>query len=121
MGNAGLIFRASKPDIGADAYCGYYVGINAGQSELEFGWVSNSWHVVTNVPTVFSANTTCHLAVHAQGPRLQVFVNGNPQPSMDIQDSHFASGMVGVRNYCTDSDRSFSSFSKLKAREVPKL
>ncbi len=40
VGNAGLVFRVSKPDIGADAYCGYYIGIDAQNSELEFGYAS---------------------------------------------------------------------------------
>ena len=54
-GNAGLIFRVSKPDIGADAYCGYYVGINSQNSSLELGCVSNSWHAITNISMTFSA------------------------------------------------------------------
>jgi len=119
VGNAGLIFRVNKPDIGSDAYCGYYVGLNAGQSELEFGWASNSWQVITNVPMAISANFVCHLKLKAEGPHLQIFVGGNPVPAVDVEDSHFASGMIGVREYCTDPDLSLSSYSHLKAAEIP--
>ena len=118
VGNAGLIFRVSKPDIGSDAYCGYYVGLNAGQSELEFGWASNSWQAITNVPMTISANSACHLKVRAWGSHLQIFVGRNRVPIIDIEDNHFTSGMIGVRDYCTDSDNSYSSFSHLKAVEL---
>jgi hypothetical protein len=119
MGNAGLIFRVKQPDIGSDAYCGYYVGLNSSQSELEFGWASNSWQVITNVAMEVPANTVCHLKVQARGPHLQIFVGGNPAPAVDVQDSHFASGMIGVRDYCTDPDHSLSSYSHLQAAEIP--
>ncbi|PYK07941.1 MAG: hypothetical protein DME65_15285, partial [Verrucomicrobia bacterium] len=74
LGNAGLIFRVTKPDIGADAYCGYYAGINSQNSRLEFGYANNSWHQITNVPMTIAANTFYHLKVQALGSRLRVFV-----------------------------------------------
>jgi hypothetical protein len=117
-GNAGLIFRASKPDIGADAYCGYYVGINPAGSGLEFGCSSNSWNVITNVPMTFAANTFYHLKVQAQGSRLRIYVTDTNQPVVDVQDGTFASGMIGVRDYCLDGDRSLSSFAHLAVSEL---
>lgn len=114
-GNAGLIFRVSKPDIGADDYCGYYVGINSGNGQLEFGCASNSWHTITNVPMSFTANTFYHLKVEAIDSRIRIFVTDTNQPVLDLQDGTFAGGMVGVRDFCTDGDRSLSSFSKLTA------
>lgn len=117
VGNAGLIFRASKPDIGADAYCGYYVGINPAGSELEFGWASNSWHAITNVPMTFMANTFYHLKVQAQGSRLRIFVTDTNQPVVEVRDGTFASGMIGVRDYCLDGDRSLSSYAHLVVSE----
>ncbi len=119
-GNAGLLFRASRPDIGADAYCGYYAGINAGNSQLEFGSVSNAWMVITNVPMAFAANTFYHLKIQALGSHLQIFVGSGRQPVAAVEDSRFTSGMVGVRDYCGDGDRSCSSYSNLKAVELAK-
>jgi hypothetical protein len=116
-GNAGLIFRASKPDIGADACCGYYVGINPAGSELELGWASNSWHAITNVPMTFAANTFYHLKVQAQGSRLRIYVTDTNRPVVDVQDGTFVSGMIGVRDYCPDGDRSLSSFAHLDVSE----
>jgi len=43
--------------------------------------------------------------------------NGS-QPVVDVQDHHFVSGMIGVRDYCTDGDMSISSYSNLVATEV---
>jgi Beta-L-arabinofuranosidase, GH127 middle domain/Beta-L-arabinofuranosidase, GH127 catalytic domain/3-keto-disaccharide hydrolase len=119
VGNAGLIFRVSKPDIGADAYCGYYVGINSQNSQLEFGRASNAWHSITNVPMAFTANTFYHIKVQTDGPRIRVFVTDTNDPVLDVQDATFGSGMIGVRDYCTDANQSFSSFSNLAVVELP--
>lgn len=118
FGNAGLIFRVSKPDIGADAYCGYYAGINAERSELEFGYASNSWNAITNVPMTFAANRSYHLKVQARGTRIKIYVNGAPDPVVAVDDAHFAGGMIGVRDYCGNGDESLSSYSHLAATEL---
>ena len=117
VGNAGLIFRIRKPDIGADAYCGYYAGINAQAGRLEFGYASNGWHSVANVPMTIAANTFYHLKVQAVGSRICVYVADGDKPALDVQDGTFASGMIGVRNYCPDGNQSFSCFSNLVAAE----
>lgn len=118
VGNAGLIFRVSKPDIGADDYCGYYAGINSERSELEFGCASNSWNAITNVPMPIAANTFYHLKIEAQGPRIKIYVNDAPDPVVDEADTRFAGGMIGVRDYCTDGNRSLSSYSNLTVTEL---
>lgn len=117
-GNAGLIFRVSKPDIGADTYCGYYAGINSKQSELEFGYADNGWHEIKTVPMQFAANQSYHLKIRALGTLLQVYVNGSSQAAIAVSDGHFAGGMIGVRDYCDNPDESISSFSNLKANEL---
>jgi len=119
VGNAGLVFRASKPDIGADAYCGYYVGINAAGSDVELGYANNGWHAITNVSMTIATNTFYRLKVQAQGSRLRIYINNSNQALIDLRDGNFSSGMVGVRDYCTDGDRSLSSFAQPVARELP--
>ena len=118
VGNAGLIFRVSKPDIGADTYEGYYAGISSERSELEVGCAANSWRGITNVPMKFVANTVYHLKVQALGARLRIFVGDNPRPVADVVDDQYAGGMIGVRDYCGDGNRSYSSFAKLTATEM---
>lgn len=113
VGNAGLIFRVTKPDIGADAYCGYYIGINSQGSELEFGYASNAWNAITNVPMTLTANQFYHLKVEAIGSRIRVYATDTNQPVIDLVDSNFTGGMIGVRDYCSDGNQSISSFSNL--------
>ena len=36
---------------------------------------------------------------------------------MDLRDTNFAGGMLGVRDYCTDGNQSLSTFSNLIAKE----
>jgi len=117
VGNAGLVFRASQPDIGADAYCGYYFGLNAASDQLEFGWASNSWHALTNFPITLASNTVYHLKVQTLGPRIRLFITDTNQPVVDLYDNKFSSGMIGVRDYCGDGNQSYSSYSHLVATE----
>jgi hypothetical protein len=117
-GNAGLIFRVSKPDIGADAYCGYYAGINSQGSQLELGYADNGWHELKSVPMTFKANQFYQLKIRALGTLLQVFVKGSYEPAMEVSDDHFSSGMIGVRDYCQDPKESISSYSNLAASEL---
>lgn len=119
VGNAGLIFRVSRPDIGADAYCGYYAGISAQTGQLIVGCASNSWRSLTNAPLTVQANRFYHLKVQALGDRIRVFVDDTNSPLIDLRDGTFASGMVGVRDYCSDGDQSYSSFTHLTATEFP--
>ena len=118
VGNAGLIFRVTKPDIGADAYSGYYAGINSQNNRLEFGYANNGWHPITNVPMTIAANTFYHLKVQTLGSRLRVFVTDTNQPVLDVQDGTFPGGMIGVRDFCADGNQSISSFTNPKITEL---
>ncbi len=121
VGNAGVLFRASQPDIGADAYCGYYAGLNPQASQLAFGYSSNGWHALATVPMSLGTNVVYHMKVNAQGSRLRLYVTDMVTPVVDLQDGHFASGLIGVRDYCTDSAQSLSSYANLAVREVTSL
>jgi len=83
-------FRASKPDIGADAYLGYYVGLNVPKCAVGIWFASNSWHPITNVPMRLSANTFYHLKIQTLGSRIRIFVTDTNQPVLDLQDGTFA-------------------------------
>ena len=116
QGNAGLIFRASRPDIGTDAYYGYYVGINPQASRMEFGYASNSWHVLGTSPMSCSPNKFYRLKVVAQNTHLQIFIN--EQPVVDVHDDHCAGGLIGVRDYCANEKYSRSSFAALTVKPL---
>jgi hypothetical protein len=118
-GNAGLVFRAGKPDIGSDAYCGYYAGISAERKQLEFGYASNVWHSITNVPVPFSPNTFYHLKIQASGPKIRIYVNHSKSAALEIDDDSASTGMIGVRDFCANGDRSLSSFANIRVGELP--
>jgi len=90
-------------------------------SDLEFGYANNGWHSITNVPMTFAANTAYHLKVQAQGSRLRIYVTNTNQPLIDVRAGNFSSGMVGVRDYCTDGDKSISGFAHPVVRELAAL
>lgn len=117
-GNAGLIFRVSKPDIGADAYCGYYAGISPKDSKLQLGYADNGWHELMTAPMTIEPNHAYHLKIRAMGTLLEVFVNGSHDPAIEVSDNHFSSGMIGVRDFCTDVNASISSYSNLTVSEM---
>ena len=117
-GNAGIIFRVSKPDIGADAYCGYYAGINAGEAQLEFGYASNVWHPLATRHMTIATNIAYHLKIDAEGPRLRLYFQDMGAPALDLVNDAFAQGMVGVREFCIDGDQSVSSFANISIQEI---
>jgi hypothetical protein len=117
VGSAGLVFRVSKPDLGVDAYCGYYVGISAEHSQLEFGYASNSWHSIATVPMKVAPNALNHLKVQTVGPHIGIFVSNMDEPVLDLNDHTFAAGMIGVRVNCTDDGAFPFAFSNLLVTE----
>ncbi len=117
-GDAGLVFRVSKPDIGANAYCGYYAGISANARKLVFGCASNAWREIASAPAELVANGRCHLKVVAQGAHFQIFLGDKPAPLIEARDGSFSGGMIGVRDYCTDEKQSLSAFANVKATET---
>ena len=58
------------------------------------------------------------MKVQATGSRFKIFVDGDAQPAMDLNDDHFSSGMIGVRDYGSDGKKSLSSYSNLLATEL---
>lgn len=117
LADAGFIFRVNRPDIGADAYCGYYAGICPAASQIRFGYASNGWHQVATAAMTFNTNTFYHLKIQAIGSRIRVFVKDTNSPAMDLTDSTFGSGMVGVRVYSRDGNQCLSGYSNLVVRE----
>ena len=115
-GNAGLIFRASRPDIGADTYCGYYVGIDPQSVRMEFGYTSNAWHVLATSPMSCSPNKFYRLKIEAVNTHFKISING--QPVMNVEDDHFAGGMIGVRDFCRNEKNSLSSFTALTVKPL---
>jgi hypothetical protein len=100
-GNAGVLFRVTAPAVGADAYDGYYAGINAGTGNIEVGRANGGWTPLSTVAAGITANATVHLRVLAQGQHLQVYLGGTLE--VDITDGTYASGAIGLRTWNADA------------------
>ncbi|MFD2864100.1 beta-L-arabinofuranosidase domain-containing protein [Mucilaginibacter antarcticus] len=100
-GDAGLIFRVSDAAIGADAYKGYYVGINPTNKTLEFGKSSdNKWMPIASVTrTLFKLDQTYRIKVKAKGTRFEVYIDNETTPAIAASDGEYKSGNVGLRTY----------------------
>jgi hypothetical protein len=99
-GDAGLLFRASNPSIGSNAYNGYYAGISATGSVI-LGQASNSWTQLGSSPADVAANTVHHIKVQAIDQTLNVFVDDMSTAKLSVTDGTYTSGMNGMRVYNT--------------------
>ncbi|GIJ88326.1 hypothetical protein Asppvi_007246 [Aspergillus pseudoviridinutans] len=98
-GNAGLVFRASNPSIGADAYNGYYAGLST--SGVFLGRASNSWTPLGSSSADLAANQVHHVKVQAMNKALDIFVDDMSKAKVSVTDGTYSSGMNGVRVYDT--------------------
>lgn len=101
-GNAGLIFRVSKPAAGADNYYGYFVGLST-LGTLVLGRANGSWREIGSAKLEVKADTSYHLKVEVRGSSISVFVNWVTTPMIKVTDTTYASGMIGVRMYQADA------------------
>ena len=113
-GNAGLMFRASRLELGPDAYQGYFAGFEQGQVVL--GRVDNGWTTLGAQAASLAANVAHHVRVVTVGPSLKVYVDDMNTPKISVTDATYTVGTVGVRTYQADArfdnvtTRAFSRF-----------
>ncbi|MBC8059827.1 MAG: AbfB domain-containing protein [Clostridiaceae bacterium] len=96
-GDAGLLFRVTKPTSGVDSYTGYYVGINANQVVL--GKANNNWTQIATSPMTTTANTMYHIRVVTNDSNIKVYVSDMNTPKINITDTSYAFGTIGLRTY----------------------
>lgn len=100
--NAGLIFRSSKEESGADSYNGYYFGIGYGKGKgsFEVGKATDKkWNGISGTveSELVKPDQAHHLMVIAYGSKLNFFIDGTKVYS--IADSSHKIGRVGLRGY----------------------
>ena len=100
-GDAGLMFRVTDQVIGAEAYNGYYVGINAESGQIQLGKSSNQKWVVlaTAQQQQLELGKSYPLRIEAKGAELKVYFNNGLKPILSVSDAEFSSGSIGVRAY----------------------
>ena len=101
-GNAGLTFRITNPGTGPDSYTGYYAGIDAGGNVI-LGKSNNTWTQLATTPMAVTANTLYHLKVVAQGSTIKVYVGDMITPKINVTDTSYTSGGIGLRTYNADA------------------
>ncbi|MDP4210264.1 MAG: glycoside hydrolase family 127 protein [Bacteroidota bacterium] len=97
-GDAGLLFRVNSPTTGPDAYNGYYVGFSA-SGNVVVGKANGSWTPIKTAHASFRANTWFHVKIVAMGASIKVFIDETPVPVIEITDTSFSKGAIGVRTY----------------------
>ena len=117
-GDAGLIFRVSRPAIGANAFDGYYAGVSPAEHRVVLGRCSaadNQWTELATAPFAGPADRPVHLRVVAVGPSIRLFVGDETRPALTVTDDTFARGSVGVRQYTTDPKATRAAWANLRA------
>ena len=106
--NAGFLLRVQDARDGVDNCSAYYVGMGVVQGQnrgfLQVGRMSatdggGTWSEIARVDNISSIlyNTTHRLKVVAIGPRIQVFLDDEATPRIDIYDSSYNEGQFGFR------------------------
>lgn len=99
-GNAGVIFRVSKPAIGADLYEGYYVGITPDSNRIEIGKSSDQKYTrLASKPVTVEGHKKHRLKVEAKGSLIRVFLDDAKEAVLTVEDNQFSKGTVGLRSY----------------------
>ena len=118
-GDAGIIFRVSRPAIGADAYEGYYAGISADRNQVIVGAADGrNWAPLKIVGRDIPPNAGTRLIVTARGSRIEIRVNDDAAPAIMLTDGRWTAGQAGVRMYTIDNDRAFAAFDNVRVRPL---
>jgi hypothetical protein len=110
VGDAGLMFRVSNPAIGADAYQGYYVGLDQSNGTVLLGKANGQkWTVISSGKYPVEMNKMYTLMIVAKGDEFDIFINGSAKPILSATDSQYQSGSIGLRAY-----KALASFDSVK-------
>ncbi len=109
--SAALIVRVEHPEIGADNFDGYEIGLNADRREIILGKHVHNWLSLGNTSADFIPENWNRLRVELAGARIRVYLNDSPDPIVDYTDTNAPrlSGKIGVRTW-----RSNVSFRNLR-------
>jgi hypothetical protein len=114
QGDAGVVFRVTKPSLGPDAYEGYYAGVSASAKHVVLGRADGKrWTPLKVVERTIPADRMTKLSVTARGDKIEVRVNDEQAPAISLSDDTWKSGQAGVRLYTTDEKNAVAAFDNL--------
>jgi hypothetical protein len=96
-GDAGLMFRASRFDVGGNDFNGYYVGLNAENNSVLLGKSNGQWSDLKKASFQLTADQSYSVRVEASGPKISVYVSDMSMPILEAEDGEFSSGAIGLR------------------------
>ncbi|WP_329385217.1 family 43 glycosylhydrolase [Streptomyces sp. NBC_01716] len=99
-GDAGLVFRATRPSAGVDSYTGYYAGISQ-NGKVVLGRANDSWTQLGSAQLSRPAGPSHHIRISAVGSAIKVYVDDMATPKISVTDATYGSGANGVRVFNT--------------------
>jgi hypothetical protein len=117
-GNAGVIFRVSNPAVGADSYTGYYAGLDSAGSVI-LGKANNNWTFLASTAFTVTANTTYRMRIVALGSSIKVYVNDMNTPKINVTDTSYTSGLIGLRTYNAPARFDYITASEFNVPTAP--
>ena len=118
--DAGILFRTSGASVGYDAQRGYFAGLIPRTNLVILGATDGKgWREIARAPSRIDPGSLHKLKVEARGDDITVWHNDDKK--INVQDSTYPSGTVGLR--IVDSIAEFSAFSLKSfppARSPPK-
>lgn len=106
---SGFIMNVSDAGDGADAFCGYEIGINARKRVLVIGKHKHDWQPVAEVPVEIEPSEWNRLKVAFDGAKATVSLNDKVVYRFDDTDHPLIKGMTGLRSF--DGSASFKNLT----------
>jgi len=99
-GNGGLLFRVTDQALGADAYKGYYLGLDAEKGMIQLGKSSGSkWEVLASHTQKLDMGKAYKVRILAKGASINVYFENSTNPVIAVKDNSHSVGTIGVRAY----------------------
>jgi hypothetical protein len=98
-GNAGLIVKTARPGLGADAFDGYEVSLDAAGRFLRLGRHRHNWEPIKDVPCEVPVGEWIRLGVRLAERSLEVLVNGKSLLTYEDRAHPLRAGGFGLRQW----------------------
>ena len=118
-GDAGLVFRASHPALGANAFDGYYAGVSQAQGRVVLGRcraADNAWTELASAKMGAPLAGPIRLKLVAVGSDIRLYVGDSDKPTLTATDGMYAHGAIGVRRFATAPSTTVPAFANIFVR-----